>query len=339
MTAAWLAHIAFTIIAYPVAGISVMLPSILLCGLSSWLFGYTIGLITLLLTHPCHMLAMMYNLDSLHGWRAALEPQGITGGIAAQLCAVLFMAVIRNNHRKSLEITAGLETRIRLRSDELKRISEYMMVRSEAEHSRMSEAFCTIVSNQQTGLYYHSEVLMNALIQSDAPQADSAIKLAQLARQNMEQVKSMTRRISSQKIVENGIEQALHDMCSHFSETADTDFTISLSERLEDIPEDTSLNIYRIAHEAVTNALRHGKATHIKLSLNVHDKNCTLEVVNNGKPIPCDPSEGLGMRLIQQRADIINATVRLEPTAAGRTRFECIIPLHASTFHCPGMKY
>lgn len=332
---AWLAYMVFAIAGYPVFGISVMLPSILLCGFASWLYGYKIGLLTLALTLPYNMWAIMHNLGNPQGWRIALDPVGIT----AQLCAVSFIAVIKNNHSKHLELTATLESRIEQRNRELKDISECLIARSKVERSRMSETLCNIVAYQQTGLFYHSEALMNFLIYSDAPQTDAAIKLVQIAKQNMEEVKSISRRLSSQKIVRSGIEHALNEMCAYFAETADIGFTISMSGDLGEIPEETFLNIYRIAHEAVINAMRHGKATHIALALKLAEKNCTLEIINNGNLISSTPGEGLGMRLIQQRADIINAMIRLETTAKGQTRFECVIPLRDPPFHCSGIKY
>ncbi|MEN8255556.1 MAG: hypothetical protein ABFR33_08810, partial [Verrucomicrobiota bacterium] len=301
LATAWLAYMAFTVVGHPFCGISVMLPSILLCGFATWLYGYKAGVLTSILSHPYHVLVMMYNLDSLQGWRVALEPSGTTGGIAAQLIAVFVIATIKNNRRKCLELTTSLKEQVQQRNENLKEITRHMVTQSEAERARMSETLCNIVAYQQTGLFYHSEALMNFLVYGNAPQADAAIKLVQIAKENMEQVKNIAMRFSPQKIVESGIKQALHEMCAYFTETNNTDFTISISDLLGEIPEETSLNIYRIAHEAVTNALRHGKATHIVLSLKLAEETCTLEVVNNGNPLPSTPSEGLGMKLIQQR--------------------------------------
>ncbi|MCK5675403.1 MAG: hypothetical protein KAH99_00140 [Verrucomicrobia bacterium] len=323
LATAWLAYMVFTVAGHPYCGVSVMLPSILLCGFAAWLYGYKTGVLTSILSQPYNVLVMMYNLDSLQGWRVALEP----GGIATQLIAVFVIAMMKNNRKKCLELAASLKEQIRQRNENLEEITKYMVTQSEAERSRMSETLCNIVAYQQTGLFYHSEALRNFLVYGNAPQADAAIKLVQIAKENMEQVKHITRRLSPQRIMESGIKQALHEMCAYFTETTNTDFTISLGDRLGKIPEKTSLNIYRIAHEAVTNALRHGKATHVALSLKLAEETCTLEVVNNGNPLPSTPSEGLGMKLIQQRADSIHATTTFEATIEGQTRFECTVPL------------
>jgi signal transduction histidine kinase len=332
---AWAGYIVLTVVGWPVFGISVMLPGIPLCGLAAWLYGYKTGLLNLLLSIPYNMLAMIYNLGSLQEWCSALDPVGIT----VQLGAVLFIAKIKDNHSKSIELTANLAARIEQRREELQEISECLIARSNAERSRMSETLCNIVAYQQSGLFYHSKALMKFLVYSDAPQADAAIKLVQVARQNMEQVKSITRRLSSQKIVTAGIEQTLHEMCAYFRETAAIDFTLSIRDELGELPEEIFSNIYRIAHEVISNATRYEKTTHIDLVLKLTEKTGTLKIVSNGTPTQSTPDEGLGMRRIRQRADIINAMLRFGHTAEGQPRFECIIPLHDPSVHCSGIKY
>lgn len=335
LASAWLVYMAFTIAGHPFFGVSVMLPSILLCGLASWLYGYKTGLMTLILSHPYNTLAMTYNLDNLPTWHSALDPIGIT----VQLCAVFFFATIKNNHSKRIELMENLETRIEQRNKELEEIAKCLLARSKAEHSRMSETLCNIVTYQQTGLFYQSEALLNLLVYNGAPQADAASKLVQLAQENMEQVKIIARQLSSQKIVTSGIEHALHEMCTYFMEPMDIDFSIVISDDLEEMHEETFLNMYRIAHEVATNAMRHGKATHIALALKLDEENYVLEIINNGTPISSTPGESQGMKLIQDRADIINAMTRFETTTEGKSRFECIIPRHGPSLHCSGIKY
>ena len=146
---------------------------------------------------------------------------------------------------------------------------------------------------------------------------------------NMQQVTNLRTRLSNQSIADHGIQKALTDMCDMIAKTADTRFTIAVCDRLGDLTDETCLNIYRIAHEAVTNALRHGKATHIHLSLQRQDHQCILDIINNGIPMSGPLRYGLGLKLIQQRAELLNAAFFLEPTQQQKTRFRCIIPLQA----------
>ncbi|MEN7972952.1 MAG: ATP-binding protein [Verrucomicrobiota bacterium] len=323
---AWLAYMTFTIAAYPLFGISVLLPCTLLCGFATWFYGLKIGLLTAILSLPYHMLAMMYNLDNLQGWSLALEP----AGIVSQLSAVLFVSIVKNNQNKALSLTANMGERIEERKSELRMITEYIVQHSQAERTRMTETLCGIVVRQQAGLLYHSEALMNFLVYYDAPQADAARKLVQLSKENIEEVKNITRKLSPEQILKTGLEQSLGKMCAFFEETVGVRFLIKINSCRE-ISDKVSTQLYRIAHEAVTNAVRHARATHIDLEIECNNNTCTLIIENNGIPFPKNPKEGVGTKLIKLRADLINATIRFETPDEERTRFKCVIPLHNPT--------
>ncbi len=318
---ACLAYMAFTIVGYPCCGISVMLPSILLCGLATGLYNYRIGLLVSALSQPFNMLVMMYHLDNLQGWHSGLEP----GGFAAQLIAVLCIAVAKSNRKKTLELTANMENRIRQRTKELQEITEYIINHAEAERARVSEKLCDIVNHQLTGLLYHSETLMNFLTYTDAPQAVDAVKLVRIAEQNIEQVENLTRKLSLQTIMEAGIKQTLHEMCADLEETTGTRFSVNISDRHREIPRQIALPIYRIAHETVTNALRHGRASHIGIHLELDDETLSLTIINDGLPMPDSASEGLGLKLIRQRAENISANIQYDSEKSRGTIFKCVL--------------
>ncbi len=322
LVAAALAYIAFTIVGYPLCGVSVMLPSILLCGFATWLYGFKAGLLAAALSTLYDMPMMVHNTGDPQGWQAALEP----GGFAAQGLAIFLAAKIQGQRRKSSELAATLEERIRRRKRELEEINDYMLNRS--GHGDLQEKLCDIVACQLTGLLIHSESLRNFLVQAEAPQAGEAKKLVQISNQSIEQVKHLDKRLSLQKITGARIGEAFEEMGAYFDDTARAHFTMAISEQVEKLPDRTALHLYRIALEVVNNALRHGKATQIDLGLEIDDGTCTLAVLNNGTPLQnLDGGEGLGMRTILHRAEAIRASTRFETTPDGEIRFTCTLPL------------
>jgi signal transduction histidine kinase len=72
-------------------------------------------------------------------------------------------------------------------------------------------------------------------------------------------------------------------------------------------------HLYRIAQEALTNALKHASATRIAVRLNVQTGLVTLTVSDDGIGLaePRPNSKGLGLKLMQYRADLIRATLVL----------------------------
>jgi len=324
LSVASLVYVAFIFVGYPLLGASVMLPSILLCGFATWLYDYKIGLLFAFFLNLVNMAIIMCDLGDTQSWRTSLDP----GSAAAQALAIFFAATIQNQRRKSQELARIQQECIRQRKRELEEITEYML--SQPGYIHIQEKLYNIVTCQLTGLLIHSKSLRNFLVRANAPQAVEAEKLVQIAKQNIEQAQQLDKKLSLQKITGAQIEAAFEKLSVYYSSTAHTHFTMKLSKRLRELPDSTALHLYRIALEVVNNSLRHGKATHIDLSLEMDDDTCTLSILNNGTPIKSlNNSGGLGMKTILHRAECIQATPKFETTSEGKTRFICIA--HIST--------
>ena len=78
--------------------------------------------------------------------------------------------------------------------------------------------------------------------------------------------------------------------------------------------------LYRIAQEAISNALRHGKPDHIGMTLNHSSGQVRLTVADNGKGFRAEKKEkcGLGLISMEERAKAIGATFGVS-SKPGRT--------------------
>jgi len=84
-------------------------------------------------------------------------------------------------------------------------------------------------------------------------------------------------------------------------------------------------HLYRIAQEAVSNAIKHGKASAVEISLaNTNDKTL-LTVSDNGIGFgsPVRAGTGMGLRIMQYRAGMIGATLLVQAQGNGGTRILC----------------
>ena len=81
----------------------------------------------------------------------------------------------------------------------------------------------------------------------------------------------------------------------------------------------TATHLYRIAQEAVTNALNHGKATEVEITLSTHLDHAILSVRDNGIGMPKleEESKGMGLRVMNYRADVIGAVLKISPSSNG----------------------
>src|SRR5262249_333999 len=84
-------------------------------------------------------------------------------------------------------------------------------------------------------------------------------------------------------------------------------------------------HLYRIAQEAVSNAIRHGKPGNILISLSEREGGLTLTVEDDGIGLPENwlKSQGLGTRIMAHRAAMIGPSFGIEPNPTGGTLVKC----------------
>jgi len=94
-------------------------------------------------------------------------------------------------------------------------------------------------------------------------------------------------------------------------------------------------HIFRIAQEAVSNAIRHGKASRLCILLESHPGKLLMMVTDNGRGLPAAPAgNGMGLRIMQSRASMIGGNLTVENRSEGGVRVTCTIALaSASTQH------
>jgi two-component system sensor kinase FixL len=96
----------------------------------------------------------------------------------------------------------------------------------------------------------------------------------------------------------------------------------------------TATHLYRIAQEAVSNALRHSRADEIVISLSRCDEQIVLEVGDNGVGMNrgygatgvTAPTKGLGLGTMRYRCGMIGGTFHLQGRESGGTSVRCVVP-------------
>ncbi|WP_165700532.1 PAS domain-containing sensor histidine kinase [Alienimonas californiensis] len=95
---------------------------------------------------------------------------------------------------------------------------------------------------------------------------------------------------------------------------------------------DVAHHLYRIAQEALSNAVRHGRAKHVRLILANDGPDCALlSIVDDGIGFEgsnpnADPEGGIGLTAMRFRAQAIHGRLRFELEESGGTRIVCAFP-------------
>ena len=94
------------------------------------------------------------------------------------------------------------------------------------------------------------------------------------------------------------------------------------------IEEATASHLYRIAQEAINNAMKHGHARAITVALQAHGDKVQLSVSDDGIGLPAGAAygPGMGIKIMAYRARMISGVVDVAPRRGGGTRVQCVCP-------------
>lgn len=126
---------------------------------------------------------------------------------------------------------------------------------------------------------------------------------------------------------------ALEELTARVRERSGVTCTLECAEPVPVEDNAAATQLFHIAQEAVTNALKHGQARHIRVSLDTEGRLLTLRVRDDGVGIaaPQAESKGVGLRIMHYRAGLINATLNIVPAKGGGTLVTCT--LHQQEAH------
>jgi two-component system sensor kinase FixL len=127
----------------------------------------------------------------------------------------------------------------------------------------------------------------------------------------------------------NGLVAALKDLAARHSATEGVRCRFRCGRPVPLQDNNVALHLYRIAQEAVVNALKHAGAREIVIDLRTTESQIDLKVTDDGAGIPPNQklNGGMGLHLMHYRAGVIGGTLSVRPSVAGGTVVACVLPI------------
>jgi two-component system sensor histidine kinase UhpB len=171
---------------------------------------------------------------------------------------------------------------------------------------------------RRIALELHDEVgqaLTAAMLRLDWAELDEAKEGLRAA---LEEVRKIAGRLRPEALDDLGLRNALRALAAEVSRSAHLDVRPEIQADLPPLSAEQELVIYRVAQEALTNAVRHARATAVRFSLAATESEIVLTVADNGQGFePAATSEGSGIRGMRERALLVRARLEIE-SAPGR---------------------
>jgi signal transduction histidine kinase len=197
---------------------------------------------------------------------------------------------------------------------------------SEHEQQRIGQDLHDGLCQQLAAIGCAARALADELQEHDLPEARDAILIEDSIQQAVLEARNLARGIFPVHVDRSGLAAALIDLGKTMSRL--TGASIKVRNCL-DVPVDSpevSMHLYRIAQEAVANAVRHSGASEITIALEEADDSLELRVEDNGKGMTSDShtrGDGMGLRTMRYRAQALGATLETGNIPGGGTFVRC----------------
>lgn len=208
-----------------------------------------------------------------------------------------------------------------------KQLEKEILSVSEREQQRFAQDLHDGLFQHLKGIAYMVSTLEKKLVEGGADEAQMAAKIEDLVNQAIVAGRGIARGLSPVSLETNGLMFALNEMASTTSRLYDIScsFECPVPVLMED--NNISLHLFRIAQEAVNNAVKHSKARHIRIGLSSENNQIRLTVKDDGTGFRATaaPSDGggMGIHIMNYRARMIGATLDVRPDHDAGTIMTC----------------
>ncbi|MBT8399781.1 MAG: histidine kinase, partial [Rhodothermia bacterium] len=141
--------------------------------------------------------------------------------------------------------------------------------------------------------------------------------------------RSLARGLIPVELDAGGLSAAFHRLATNAQRLFDLDCTFEEVGGLPNIENTIATHLYRIAQEGLSNAVRHGQASQVRIILANGQEQVRLRLSDNGRGIPDTIDEhhpGMGIRIMRYRARIIGAILEVRKQSEGGTVIVCTLP-------------
>jgi PAS domain S-box-containing protein len=183
------------------------------------------------------------------------------------------------------------------------------------------------VGQELTGLGLIAQTLTQRLPET-SPEKRIAVRLVAGLGELHQQIRALARGLLPVEIESKGLWAALDDLATRTSEQSEISVKFECPDWVELPDHATSMELYRITQEAVSNALRHGRPQTIRLTILPQPGGLRLRIKDDGVGIrdQAKESKGLGIRIMEYRAESIGGVLRIQPAEGGGTVVTVTLP-------------
>lgn len=177
-----------------------------------------------------------------------------------------------------------------------------------------------------TGISFLSRALEKSLAAQQLPEAAEAAEISKLVIEALSQTRNLARGLFPVEVESDSLTPSLKDLARTVEQLFNISCVVECEEGVSITSKGVSTHLFRLAQEAVNNAVKHGKANRVVIRLERAGDRLALRVADDGIGLPPEGirRSGLGLRIMTYRAQKVGGSLDISPGTPGGTVVTCI---------------
>lgn len=232
-----------------------------------------------------------------------------------------------------LAVASDVSDRVRIENQLLKRTSELsdmagkLLAAQDHERRRIAADMHDTVGHHLALAKFQVDGLRH--LQLDEPARASIDSARELLQEAIDAVRSLTFSLNSSSLEDNGLDAAIEDFGQSLSLNNALQFGLSSRPRQRRLGKEGRIMLYRVVRELLVNAVKHARATQLRVSIGSDDEYLHFAVIDNGigiRPGSLQKASGTGLRSVSQQIEDVNGVIAIEARDGGGTQVRFSVP-------------
>ena len=218
----------------------------------------------------------------------------------------------------------------KLAQEALEKISGRLIEAQEKERSRIARELHDDIGQKLALLSIELEQANHGPNKSAAATEQRLMEIREHCMGIASDVHLLSHQLHSSKLDYLGLVSAIRSFCREFARQHEVTVEFSDENVKENLPQDISLSLFRVAQEALHNAVKYSGVTQFAVELKGSATEIRLEVRDSGAGFNVEDAKrngGLGLVSMAERVNMVRGRFRVESSPGGGTKIVAIVPL------------
>jgi PAS domain S-box-containing protein len=209
-----------------------------------------------------------------------------------------------------------------------KRYEEELLEIEERQRQRIGHDLHDALGQDLVGTAFLCKELEELLSAKGIPEAAQAARIVRQINQAIDRTRALAKGLCPVELTASGLMTALEELALNAQEVFGVECVFECGAPVLMNDDVSALHLYRIAQEAVTNAIKHGQARHIAIRLTMTADRHTMSVIDDGGGLPDGAAgyPGMGLQIMRYRARSIGGVLEVGQAPGGGVRVLCSVP-------------